>query len=283
MRHVVDFFNPVVKVLLFIIFTIGGSQIIYDETLYRGFHLLSFSVYNPILDLDYGRFIFRGVFFVITLMTYFFVKFILSKSKWKDIEFISAKKKALPFFKGVFWGALSILWVILLVWLFNIITFTGIDFSAKSFFAAFFLYLLSSLISAFAFELAFRSFSLKKLAEAFPSHVAVILSSVLYASVFVYHVNDFYPITAFSMGLLLGYSYLLYGFYFVFGFHFIWGFLESIFYSNTIFLSTLELTSDNAKEILNSERIIAFFILTALAIAVLIFKRKKFSRSKKTT
>lgn len=282
MKKSKNFFPPLLKSLLFILFATGGAKIIYREVIFPGIKLLPYGVYNPILSLDYIRFTFRYLFFIWTLLVYIFVEFLLSKHKLKDVVFIEGKHKWKMFIKGGYLGAIAILSVILAVDFFKVITITGFDLVNKNLIYSILLYTSTTLLMAFSFELVFRGFMLKALARHVNYHVAIFMTTIVYATIFIHGSYDVYPITQLFLGLFLGYGFLAYGFYFVWGFHFVWDCIESMIYSDTIVFTTLKLTTQEGTDQINLERVVASFIL--FIATLLLFwqiKRKKILKLKK--
>jgi len=252
------FFAPFFKVLLFVIAAVWGAKVLYSEVIFPGYNFLPFEIYNPILDLTKDRFLFRIIFFFWSVFLYFFLQIILTKRKWNALVIVKEKSKVKNFLKGTFLGVLFMLAILI-----SLLALSFFKISKASIFledASFLLfgYFIAILATTFFLELIFRATALEILEKHLNIHVANLIVSVLFASVFIFSKSDFYPAKQLVLSMLLGYIYYKWGFYNAFGFHFGFDYLESFFYSNAAFD-------------INLKRLPEFTPLTGLSISSFIF------------
>jgi membrane protease YdiL (CAAX protease family) len=279
MRSARLFFTPIIKVLLFVLVSLGGAEILYSEVLFPNYQFLPFEIYNPVLDLTKDRFLFRMILLGWGILLYLFLQFILSKHKLKDLIIINEENKVKNFFKGSCFGVIFFGFVLFFLTILNFNQITEFLVFTKDTFLILCLYLITIFASCFFFELIFRATVLNYLKDHLNIHVANLMTSTIFAAIFVFSNSDYYPIKQFLFSLFLGYTFFKYGFYATFGFHFGWNYLESIFFSNKILKINL-VRQEDFTPLTENSLISIIILLVSVIIYLLQFtkSRKKISK-----
>jgi len=272
------FFTPLLKILLFILATVWGAKILYSEVIFPGYNFQPFEIYNPILDLTAGRFLFRIIFFLWSLLLYFFMQLILTKKKWKALVIIQGKSKFKSFLKGTAIGFVYMGVILLTLLILNFFKISKANPSLNDASILLFRYFIAIIVTAFFLELIFRAMALEILKKHLNIHLANLIVSIFFASIFIFSKSDFYPIKQLSLSMLLGYVYYKYGFYKAFGFHFGFNYLESFFFSNSIFNVNLKRLPDFTPL---TELSITSFIFLIIGTVWLVFHLNKQPKRKK--
>ena len=252
------FFAPFFKVILFILATVWGAKILYSKVIFPGYNFLPFEIYNPILDLTKSRFLFRIIFLLWSLFLYFFMQVILSRIKWKALVIVKEKFKIKSFFKGTAMGLLFMGVILISLLALNLFKISKANTSLEDAASLLFGYFVAILATTFFLELIFRATALEIFEKYLKIHLANLIVSILFASLFIFSKSDFYPLKQLMLSIFLGYIYYKWGFYRAFGFHFGFDYLESFFFSNTAFDANLK-------------RLTEFTPLTGLSLSSFVF------------
>jgi len=273
------FFAPFLKVFIFILATVWGAKILYSEVIFPGYSFLPFEIYNPILDLTKDRFIFRVIFFLWTLFLYFFMQLILTKRKWKALVIVQEKPKFISFLKGAVIGIIYMAVILSTLLILNFFKISKTYLIPKEAFLLLFGDLIAIAATTFLLELIFRATSLEILKKDLNIHLANLIVSIFFASIFIFSKSDFYPIKQLSLSMLLGYIYNRYGFYKAFGFHFGFDYLESLFFSNAVFNINLKRLADFTP--LTELSLVSFIFLAAGIFWVVFHSNRSTKQNKK--
>lgn len=225
--------TPLFKVLLFGAIWIGGGSLLLRYAVWPGINALPEEwqlELEPYLVLDYGRVVERVFRFFWTLLLFLMAEKWMNNTPYQDTVLFKTPYKIWTLLRGAFSGAFLAAALISLCVFSGTIKYFGIHINVWTFLSTLVLYGICLSLTAMSIELALRGFVLNTLLNAWGTHRAVWITSILLGLVDL-TVSPYHAYTTFVMSILLGYAFAWNGIYYCIGWHFAWDFLETIFYS----------------------------------------------------
>jgi membrane protease YdiL (CAAX protease family) len=195
-------------------------------------------VIQNILELDYGRFVGRIGAFIGTILVFSIYSWLVDGIKLKNSLLWSVKEKFSYFIKGSALGSTMVLIMIALVLVTGAIHLSPQTYWSSYLLPVILLYIISMLLTAASEELIFRGYILDNLLKKLNPHLAVMLTALPFGLLHLYFTGSFlYAIQATLFGIVAGYAYVWSrNLYFCIGMHFAWNCIESIVFSQDLFM-----------------------------------------------